>query len=130
MSEYQIEPNNYVEPEVRKEVVQRLINFFIKYNGLASSITIGGHCAFKGLKRDIEQNRDVIYTCYEQVPSWYNNRVEVRQCEMEEFCKVWVENGYFISRAITKWGHPEYVFSKSPYTQYDFKLVNGFKDTM
>ena len=67
MSEYQIKPNNYVEPEVRKEVVQRLINFFTKYNGLASSITIGGHCAFKGLKRDIEHNRDVIYTCYEQV---------------------------------------------------------------
>lgn len=130
MSDYQITPNNYVEPEVRKEVVQRLINFFMKYNGLASSIQIGGHVAFQGLKREISSGRDEIATCYEQVPSWFDNKVIVRQCEMVEFCKVWVENGYFISRAITKWGHPEYVFSKQPFTQYDFKLVDGFKDKM
>lgn len=127
---YKITPNNYVEPEVRKEVVQRLIDFFMARGGISNKITIGGHCAFKGLQRRIEYNRDEIWTTYEQVPSWYDNKVEVQQNEMEEFCRVWIDNGYFISRGYSKWGYPQYVFTKQPYTQYDLKLVTEFKDKL
>lgn len=128
--DYKITPNIYVEPEVRKEVVQRLIDFFMGRGGLSNKITIGGHCAFKGLQREIAYNRDEIWTTYEQVPSWYDNKVKVQQNELEEFCKVWIKNGYFISRAISKWGNPEYVFSKYPFTQYNFKLVIEFEDRL
>ena len=132
MAKYEIERNNYVEDKyVRPEVVQRLINYFVNHGGFSSMIDIDGHCRFKGLHRRKEYDRDEIMTDYEPAPSWYDLEVVVKQCEMEEFARVWIENGYFISRGVdSKWGTIQYIFGARPFTDYGFESVTSFTDKL
>lgn len=132
MADYVIKKNDYVEDNVvRHEVVQRLIDYFLERGGFSSKISINGHCRFKGLQRHIDYNHDEIWHSYEPCPSWFDNKVEVKQCEMEEFARVWVAKGYFISRGIDdKWGRVQYVFGARPFTDYGFKVVTEFSDRL
>lgn len=133
MADYVIKKNDYVEDNVvRPEVVQRLIDYFLQYGGLRSAVNVtSSHNYFIGLQRHIDYNRDELWTSYEPAPSWFDNRVRVKQCEFEEFARVWVENGYFISRGIDdKWGDVKYVFSAKPFTDYGYKIVRGFNDKL
>jgi hypothetical protein len=133
MAGYVIKKNDYVEDNVvRPEVVQRLIDYFLRRGGLSSAVNVNSsHSYFRGLKRNISNNIDALWESYECAPNWYDNRVRVKQSEMEEFARVWVENGYFISRGIdNKWGDVKYVFSAKPFTDYGYKIVKGFNDKL
>lgn len=133
--EYQIKQNNYVAPQVRKDVVQRLLNYYYGALGTChNNFNISGHCQTYGLVCEKQPNgqwEDVLYAS-RGVPYYETkDRVVVTLDEMKEFVREWIKAGYFVSRGIEdKWGYVIYKFTSVPFTQYGFKVVTEFNDTI
>lgn len=134
MSEYQIKPNNYVEPEVRKEVVQRLLNYYVNASGGDNHFRVSGHCRTYGLVMEKQYNgtwEEVLYGSRGVPYNETKDKVVVTTQEMKTFAKEWVGAGYFISRGIEdKWHYVYYKFTKTPYTMYGCKVINDFIDNL
>ena len=139
---YNITPNTFkVETEVRKEVVQRLIDYFMRTKQSCWNEFVPNCCwrqnstilkeKFGG--EDESKWKDVLYSPISGIGIDRKDKVKIRTSEMVEFCKIWRENGYFISRGIE--AHPRggrsaivYKFTIAPFTQYGFKVVSNFTD--
>ena len=142
---YDITPNTFKaeSTEVRKEVVQRLIDYFMRTKCTGNNEFVPNECWIQnyGLRKESIGNKENWKeTLWDAHPIsglgiYHKDEVRVRTSEMVEFCKIWRENGYFISRGIQPAPRRGcsaiiYKFTAAPFTQYGFKLVDGFIDTM
>lgn len=51
--------------------------------------------------------------------------------DMRELVRMWRDAGWSVSRGRDdKWGYVLYKFTKEPYTDYGYKVVNDFIDTI
>ena len=119
--EYQIKQNNYVAPQVRKDVVQRLLNYYYGALGTChNNFNISGHCKTYGLVCEEQLNgqwKDVLYAIRGVPYRKTKDRVVVTLDEMKEFVREWIKAGYFVSRGIEdKWGYVIYKFTSVPFT--------------
>ena len=118
MTDYVIPQNDYV-PTIRKEVVQRLINFYLN--------NFGGDY-FKGVWKvgntyglcTNSNGADVTFGAFKT--STHNNEVRVKNDELIEFSKVWLRNGYYISYLRDR-GERCIAFTKTPYTNYGYRVI-------
>lgn len=68
MENYTIKQNDYVAPKVRKEVVQRLLNFYYGSIGTCDCIfNISGHCQTYGLVCEKQTNENGRMCCIKKL---------------------------------------------------------------
>lgn len=137
MKGYNIKTNDYVKPiEPRKEVVQRLINYFITAKDTCRNEFCANECWRRtyGLQEheyrshwEDELWSDTSYTVGEK----YRNQVRVTTADMKEFVRVWIKAGYFVSRGLYSVNRQTailYKFTGKPFTDYGFRVVNEFTE--
>lgn len=139
MEGYNIKVNDYVKPtEPRKDVVQRLINYYTSV--LGKCLFLAEFCANNCWRRTYGLREHQFSTGWEDelwtncggcVGEKYRNEVRVTTCEMREFVRIWIKAGYCVSK-----GHYSvrgktavlYVFTRKPYTDNGFKVVDEFTE--
>lgn len=132
---YNIKKNEYVKPtEVREVVVQRLIDYFTRglhtiWNEFCPNVCWRKHRAI-GINRygDAE-----LVGGTTQAPWEIKDQLTIHTCEMKEFFKVWLENGYHISKGTySVRGNTAilYKFTEKPYTDYGYRPVTEFTENL
>ena len=135
MSDYQITPNNYVEPEVRPEVVQRMLDYFVNNadGGWKNEYRPKGYSQHYGLCKwrfsGDEKWKEELWGHRSGIGIEYKDEVCFRTCEVKELFKIWLGAGYFISKCYDR-GCPIYKFTSKPYLRYDYKLVTEFTENI
>lgn len=127
--EYSIKKNEYVKPtEVRKDVVQRLIDIYTAKLNTSWSHFCPNQCWRQ--QYAIGKNRNGKWEVIghgTQCKDKYTDITNIRTCEMKEFFKVWLSAGYYISKGYDRTAIL-YEFTEKPYTDYGFKLVTEFTE--
>lgn len=131
MTDYAIPMNDYV-PTIRKEVVQRLIDFYLNnfggdyFNGVWKVGNTYGLCT-QTHNGSTNYGKDITFGAYKS--STNNNEVRVTNDELIEFSRVWLANGYFISTLYDR-GERCIAFTKEPYTNYGYKLIRNISNLL
>lgn len=131
--EYSIKKNEYVKPtEVRKEVVQRLIDIYTANIHTCWSFFCPNQCWRRtyAIGKSREGKWEIIREGT-QCKDKYTDITNIRTCEMKEFFKVWLSAGYYISKGYDSIRNQTailYEFTEKPYTDYGFKLVTEFTE--
>lgn len=135
MEGYSIKPNAYVKPtEPRKEVVQRLINYFMRAKDTIRNEFCANNCWRRtyGLQEHEYGSywKDELWSATSYtVGEKYRNQVRVTTADMKEFVRVWIKAGYFVSRGLySVKGQTAilYKFTNKPFTDFGFKVVDEF----
>lgn len=139
MEGYNIKMNDYVKPtEPRREVVQRLINYYTSV--LDKAYFLGEFCANNCWRRTYGLREQKFGSRWEEglweetggfVGDVFRNEVRVTTCEMKEFVRIWIKAGYCVSRGYYS-VHGKtavlYQFTDKPYTNNGYKQVFEFID--
>lgn len=137
MRGYTIKTNNYIKPiEVRKEVVQRLIDYYTNHLNTCWNEFVPNNCWRRtyGLHKEMTCNgwKDCLWARgHHNVGVEYKDEVWIRTCEMKEFFKVWLSAGYYISKGYYSVRNQTailYKFTEKPYTDYGYELVTDFTE--
>jgi hypothetical protein len=131
---YTIKPNDYVAPtEIREEVVQRLINYYIGHlnsgwNEFCPNSCWRNHHSIGYRKGQLELVGGATILAHE-----ITDILKIRTCEMKEFFKVWLSNGYYISKGRYRVNGKTailYKFRNTPYTDEGYRLVTEFDEDL
>lgn len=135
---YKITPNNYVKPtEIRKEVVQRLLDYYVSSLDTCWNEFVPNNC----WRRTYGLHKEETYSGEWKDCLWANghhtigkefiDKVKIRTCEMKEFFKVWLSAGYYISKGYYSVRNQTaiiYKFQRTPQTKYGYELVTEFTE--
>lgn len=138
MEGYTIKANDYVKPtEPRKEVVQRLINYYVDNLNHCDNMFCSNNCWRRtfGLQ-EIQTNHGWKDELWENCSISYEglvtrNKVKVNTCEMKEFFKIWLSAGYYISKGYYSVRNKTailYKFTQKPYINNGYTLVTEFTE--
>lgn len=131
---YTIQRNDYVAPtEIREEVVQRLIDYYIKHlnrgwNEFCPNRCWRNHHSIGYRKGELELVGGSTILQHE-----ITDIIKIRTCEMKEFFKVWLSNGYYISKGCYRVNGKTailYKFRNTPYTDEGYRLVTEFDEDL
>lgn len=139
MEGYTIKANDYVKPtEPRKEVVQRLINYYVDNLNNCYNTFCPNHCWRRtfGLQEKLTNHgwEDEMWgnsnsISVERIVT--RNKVKITTCEMKEFFKIWLAAGYYISKGYYSVRNQTailYKFTQKPYTNNGYTLVTEFTE--
>jgi hypothetical protein len=135
---YEIKTNDYVKPtEIRKEVVQRLLDYYVSSLDTCWNEFVPNNCWRRtyGLHKKLTCSgawEDCLWANgHHSVGVMYADEVFVRTCEMKEFFKVWLGAGYYISKGYYSVRNQTaiiYKFQRTPYVRDGYKLVTEFTE--
>lgn len=130
--DYVIKQNDYVKPtEVRKEVVQRLLDCYLSSINTCWNHFCPNQCWRKQYAIGRRRGVDEIIGNTTQATWECTDVVRIQTCEMKEFFRVWLSAGYYISKGYYSVKNQTailYKFTRSPYTDYGYKLVTEFTE--
>lgn len=115
-------------------VVKRLFDYYANCGSAWNWFALSGHCKCFGVISEEQSDgkwEDVLWRS-RGVP--YNKTQDEQRAtteDMRELVRIWRAAGWSVSRGRDdKWGYIQYKFTKEPYTDYGYKVVNDFIDTI
>ena len=117
-------------------VVKRLFDYYANNNvwALDNFFAINRHIKCYGIICEKQRNgvwQDVIWRMRGVPYGETRDAEEASTDDMRKLVRMWRDAGWFVSRGRDdKWGHTMYLFSKTPFTQYGYRVVNDFIDTI
>lgn len=131
---YTIKRNDYVAPtEIREEVVQRLIDYYIGNLNTAWHEFCPNRCWRSHHSIGLRNGSPALVGSNPVGREEITDILRIRTCEMKEFFKVWLSNGYYISKGCYRVNGNTailYRFRNTPYTDEGYRLVTEFDEDL